>query len=265
MTCREIDNLIVNCASGAAVPEAAAAHLSACARCSRLVRAMRESRRPAPPSREQRDRMAAAVPQDLEPVKPLAPEGTFFVALLLAIAVTAALGGGGLGAAGFRALSRLQCVVVFGGLGIGSALLAFSAARQMVPGRKLVPLPLPLLAGGAGAMAAIAAVVFQARHESAFVAEGLECLRTGVGFALAAGIPIWLLLRRGAILYSGLAGATAGALAGLGGIAVLEIACPNLNAYHILAWHVGAVFASALGGLAIGCAAEYRVRRRPPD
>jgi hypothetical protein len=60
-------------------------------------------------------------------------------------------------------------------------------------------------------------------------------------------------------------GATAGALAGLSGLTVLEIFCPNLNAYHILVWHMGAVLASAVGGMAIGILAEYfgwRVARR---
>ena len=41
------------------------------------------------------------------------------------------------------------------------------------------------------------------------------------------------------ILSPGLTGTIAGGLAGLVGWVVLELQCPNLNLYHILAWHWG--------------------------
>jgi len=44
--------------------------------------------------------------------------------------------------------------------------------------------------------------------------------------------------------------------------AVLEIFCPNLNEYHILAWHLGAALASVAGGVAIGGIAGYSGRNR---
>jgi hypothetical protein len=45
-------------------------------------------------------------------------------------------------------------------------------------------------------------------------------------------------LRRAAALSPALMGATAGGLAGLLGLLVLEIHCPNHNLYHILVWHL---------------------------
>jgi hypothetical protein len=64
-----------------------------------------------------------------------------------------------------------------------------------------------------------------------------------------------------------LTGATAGALAGLSGLTVLEVFCPNLNKYHVLVWHLGAVLTSIIGCVAIGLLAEYsgwkRLRRTP--
>jgi Negative regulator of sigma F len=59
-------------------------------------------------------------------------------------------------------------------------------------------------------------------------------------------------------------GATIGALAGLSGLAVLGLFCPNLNEYHILVWHFGSVLVSTGGGLAIGTISEYSSWRRVP-
>ena len=86
---------------------------------------------------------------------------------------------------------------------------------------------------------------------------GLLCLEIGLACAIPAAALLWLVLRRGAILSPVLTGATAGALAGLSGLTVLEVFCPNLNKYHILVWHLGAVLASIIGCLAIGLLAEY--------
>jgi hypothetical protein len=47
-------------------------------------------------------------------------------------------------------------------------------------------------------------------------------------------------------------------------VQVLEIFCPNLNEYHILVWHLGTVFVTAVGGLAIGMIAEYSSWKHGP-
>ena len=52
------------------------------------------------------------------------------------------------------------------------------------------------------------------------------------------------------------AGALAGALAGLSGLALLEIFCPNLNRYHILVWHLGAALTSTIVGILAGIVAQ---------
>ena len=67
---------------------------------------------------------------------------------------------------------------------------------------------------------------------------------------------------RGAILFPKFIGAAAGALAGLIGLSVLEINCPNLNVFHILVWHGGVVLVSSSAGALLGAAVEYLERRR---
>ena len=101
-------------------------------------------------------------------------------------------------------------------------------------------------------LALIIVIVFDSREEPSFVSAGLTCLRTGLTFAVPAAVLFWLLLRRGAILSPGLTGTIAGGLAGLVGWMVLDVRCPNLNLYHILAWHWGAALLAMLGGLALG-------------
>ena len=64
------------------------------------------------------------------------------------------------------------------------------------------------------------------------------------------------MLRRGAILAPSMTGAATGLLAGLVGTSVLEIHCPNLDAWHILISHLGVAMLCALAGLVIGLAAE---------
>jgi hypothetical protein len=72
----------------------------------------------------------------------------------------------------------------------------------------------------------------------------------------------WLWLRRGAAQSPKLMGATIGGFAGLIGVTVLEVHCPNLNLYHILVWHLGVLLLSALGGLALAAAVMSRATVR---
>jgi hypothetical protein len=47
-----------------------------------------------------------------------------------------------------------------------------------------------------------------------------------------------------------------GLLAGLAGTTALEIHCPNLAAWHILASHLGVALIAAIVGLVVGWAVE---------
>jgi hypothetical protein len=252
-----VEGLIIPYASGAPVPAEAAAHISGCERCRLLASSMGRVTDAAPPPSEALKRIEAGILADLKPVKPLAPAGVFVCALILVLAAVAAAGAGVLGVAGWQALDLAQRTAIFSTLTVGTAMLAFLTARQIVPGSRLAMSPYLSVVILWGVFASLIAILFRPHEEPAFVSTGLVCLRIGLECALTAGVLSWLLLRRGAILNPPLTGVTAGALAGLSGLTVLELFCPNPNAYHIFVWHLGAAMASALGGMAIGLFAEY--------
>jgi len=260
MTCRDIERLILPYAQGAEIPPEAAAHITGCAKCASLVRAMAATE-PAPiPSSERLQQIKAGIVAGLKPVKPLAPTRVFVAALILIAAFAAAVGVFELGTAGWHALSVLQAAAVFTALAGCALVLAVSLARQIVPGSRVWLPAAWSVFGFLAIMGAIFAILYQPQREPTFISTGLVCLRIGLECALPVALLCWLILRRGAILNPVAAGALTGALAGLSGLLLLEIFCPNLNAYHILTWHLGAVVASTLGGTIIGVIVE-RVRK----
>src|SRR5262249_46007071 len=99
----------------------------------------------------------------------------------------------------------------------------------------------------------------------AFIGNGLSCFRGGLTFSIPAALLFWQLLRRGAMLFPKLVGAAPGGLAGLVGLSVLGLNCPNPSVFHILVLHFGVVLISAAGGALIGATVEYVQRRRNPE
>jgi hypothetical protein len=82
------------------------------------------------------------------------------------------------------------------------------------------------------------------------------CMKNGLAFSAPTAILLWFILRRGVILYPKLIGAIAGGVAGLAGLSVVEINCPNLNAFHIMIWHEGVLVIGSLGGSLLGATVE---------
>lgn len=201
-----------------------------------------------------------AVTADLTPVKPLAPAGVYlagFAGIFLGIWVIGCVIAG---QRGWRALSELQKLGVLAPLGACVALLVFSIVRQMTPAGKQARSTAAFSVASFALLLLTMAVVFRPAYESAFVHSGLVCFRTGMAFAIPAAMLFALLLRRGAGLSPALTGATAGGLAGLVGLAVLEIHCPNLNVYHIMVWHVSVTLACMIGGLILSSVTFRRWR-----
>jgi hypothetical protein len=264
MTCHDMEVLIISSAPGVTTSPEAAAHISACESCGRLVRELGKAGPASQFSPELLDRIEARLLADLKPAKPLPPARVLTSTLMFTIVVVAAVGSAALGIAGWRALSLLQKNSVFPALAAGAGVLAYTAVWLMVPGTRLTRSPYLYVLAVLGLMAAICITVFDPREESTFVSTGLVCIRIGLECAVSATVLFWLLLRRGSILNPMLMGATVGALAGLSGLAVLELFCPNLNEYHILVWHLGSVLVSTGGGLAIGTIAEYSNWRHAP-
>jgi hypothetical protein len=191
----------------------------------------------------------AAIVADLKPVRPIASTGVYFTAVAGIIVAVCIIGGHMAGEHGWHALSELQKLAVFVPLIAASALLAFSRVRQMRPAAKHARASALLSVIIFALLLPIVAILFQPVHESALVRNGLVCFRTGMLFAIPAAFLFSLIVLRGAALSPLLTGATAGGLAGLVGLAVLEIHCPDLKVYHIIVWHVSVVLVCMIAGL----------------
>jgi hypothetical protein len=255
VTCQELDALLnsrTSRSTASTLPTAAAEHIAVCERCGRLVRVLQGRQPVEAPSAQRLRQIESALLRDLKPVQPILP-GHVFLALLSALFVaTVAMGSLLLGVAGWSALSAGQRTVVFAVSAAGGALLAVSMVRQMFPGSRHAISPARLLVAVLAVLTVVEVALFRPQRELAFVSDGLMCLRIGVSYAIPAGFVSWLVLRRGAMLSPKLTGATAGTFAGLIGVTVLEVYCPNLNLFHILVWHFGVIVLSALAGLIIG-------------
>jgi hypothetical protein len=202
--------------------------------------------------------IAEGIATNLRPVRPVAPAGYFFGAFAGIFVSIVALGVYRMGAFAIAVMTPLQTVAILSALAVSTGLLAYSLVHQMVPGsrHRISPRLLPV---GVGILLTIAiAVLFQFKQEHNFWALNWACIRAGTPIAVLAAVPFWLMLRRGAIVSPSMTGAAAGLLAGLVGTSVLEIHCPNLDAWHILVSHLGIAMLCALAGLVIGWAAEVK-------
>jgi hypothetical protein len=207
------------------------------------------------------ERAAAAILGDLRPVRPLAPVWVFTLTLLVVFAAFAAASAAALGLAGVRALGPPQRTLIFSTLLATAWLAAAACARQMRPasGRNLSSLA---LAVASLVFPIVFALLFHDYGTVNFVKGGIPCLRAGLAVAIPTGLAIAWILRRGFVLDWTAAGLAAGALAGLAGLGMLELHCPNLNAIHVITWHVAVVVSSGALGFVAGKIASHRPATR---
>ncbi len=209
-----------------------------------------------PPSPDTLRRIEKGLAADLHPVRPMPPASSIFTAFASIFVAIVAVGVYGTGAFGLGAMSAFQKFSILGALAISTGALVYSVVQQMAPGRlhRIRPnlLPFAILI----ALMVLMILLFQFEREAKFWTIAWSCLRFGVGFGALAAIPFWLILRRGAILSPAMTGAATGLLAGLVGTSVQEMHCPDLDAWHVLAAHLGASVVCALAGLLIGLAVD---------
>jgi hypothetical protein len=248
VTCRHLEESLALYASGAPIPPEAAAHIAACEGCRRLLDAMRQSAAPEPPSPDRLRQIRAQLRANLKPVKPLPPARVFALGFLLIAAAAVAIGTAHFGVAGWQALGLLRRTAVFVPLTAALGLLSALLPRAMVPGSSTLLDSRVAVTAVFGVLAAIFATLFDYHPEPTFLATGLVCFAISIGCALPVAAFSWLILRRGMVLHPTAAGALTGLLAGLSGLTLLEILCPNPNKYHILVWHLGAALASTIAG-----------------
>lgn len=187
------------------------------------------------------ERIAASMTRDLKPVKPLPSTGATVSSLLVVFLAMAVLGASILGFFGLLRLTPGAIALIFPALGGLALLSAAASVNAMIPGSKRPFHPAALMALGCAVMAGIFVLLFRDYSLGSFVPQGISCLRAGLIWAAPTAVFAWMLLRRGYAVDRGAAGLAAGTFAGLAGMAMLELHCPNFRLWHVVIWHVAVV------------------------
>ena len=206
------------------------------------------------------ERIADSIAPSLRPVRLLPPIWVLSSALGLIGAAVALIGAARAGFQGFEALGFLSRVLILGALAVFIWAAARRAVNEWTPGSPRRLSTGGLVAAFSVAVAIVFALLFDDYRTESFFAAGLTCLSTGVLHAVPAALIGWWVLRRGCALDSVSAGLAVGALAGLAGLAVLELHCANFEALHVLVWHTLVVPVSAAFGALIGWALRPTAR-----
>lgn len=253
MNCKEVARAL---SEASRLPLQAQDHLRSCDRCRELVSALNISVAVDSPSPAILGRIAKGMATGLHQVRPLAPARYFFGAFVGIFVSIVAFGVYRMGAFAIAVMTPLQIIAILSALAVSTGLLADSLVHQMVPGsrHRIPPRLLPVAITISLTIAV--AVLFHFQQEQKFWANAWACIRAGTPFGVLAAVPFWWMLRRGAILSPPMSGAATGLFAGLVGTSVLEIHCPNLDAWHILASHLGVAILCTLAGLVIGLASQ---------
>lgn len=193
-------------------------------------------------------RVTASIGASLQPVRPMAAPWMLASALLLICVAIAVAGAAAFGVHGIPNLSGAEMAAIFPILGVFIWLAALISVGEMAPGGKRWMDPALLLVLVSAGFLAVDAILFRDYGMDSFVAQGIPCLRAGLVVAAPTGVASWLVLRRGFAVNRTAAGLAAGTLAGLAGLTMLEIHCPNFRAIHVMVWHTAVIPISALIG-----------------
>jgi len=131
-------------------------------------------------------------------------------------------------------------------------LAAAARVAEAIPGSRRRLSPGLVVTVASLGLLAVFAIVFHQYQTHRFLHQGIACLTAGVLHAIPAALASWYLLRRGFAVNPIAAGLVAGTLAGLAGVVMLELHCPNFEAPHVMVWHTAVVPVSAAAGAALG-------------
>lgn len=195
------------------------------------------------------DRIKGSIGSAMQPVRPLPPPWILTGYLIL---ICAAVAGGGallLGPKGVLKMNAVEIGLIFPALAILVWLAARLCVAEVIPGSPRPLAPWVLAVSGCVALAAVFALLFHDYGTERFVPQGMTCLVAVLAHALPASLATWLVLSRGFAVNSLAAGLAKGFLAGLAGVGMLELHCPNFEAPHILVWHIAVLPVSAAAGM----------------
>jgi hypothetical protein len=204
------------------------------------------------------NRISASIGSSLQPVRAI-PAVWILVLGLILICGTIAVGGALLlGTHGIQKMSGLEIGLIFSVLTALVWLAAMLCVAEIIPGSKRPISPWQLVASCCIGLAAVFGLFFHDYRTERFVAQGLACLTAGLIQALPVALAAWWVLRRGFAVNRVAAGLAAGSLAGLAGVIMLELHCPNFEAPHVIVWHIAVIPISG----AMGALAAFRAQRR---
>jgi hypothetical protein len=206
---------------------------------------------PQGPKAETLGRIAESIAGSLRPVRRLPPRWMLAMGVVLMCAVVSLAGAAGLGFYGIAKMSVLERVAVFSVLASLVLLAASELVSAMVPASRRRFSSGGLLTVAGLCLAVVLAACFRNYQTTHFLHAGLVCLAIGLLHSIPAGLLSWLVLRRGFAVDAVSAGLAAGTLAGLAGMGMLELHCPNFQTAHVLVWHLGVLLVS--GGLGAMC------------
>jgi len=201
-------------------------------------------------------RITASVQTSLRPVRPLPPGWVLTGGLVLIAAAIAIAGAARVGFSGIEKMNAWERVFIFAALCVFAVLSASEFVHAMIPGRLRRVSSGALLGVATAVLLGVFALSFREYQTDHFFSAGIACLITGLEHAVPIALLGWLLLRRGFAVNPISAGGVAGTLAGLGGLAVLELQCPNFQAAHVLVWHMAVVPLSAAAGALVAWVAR---------
>ena len=203
------------------------------------------------------DRVSRSIGASLRPVRPLPAPPVLIGALVAVCVAVAAAGAALLGPHGIQRMNTAEIGLIFSTLGILIWLAAAVSVSEMIPGspRRVAAWVPP--AAGSLALIAIFALLFHDYRTERFVPQGMACLTAGLLHAIPTAIAGWWILHRGFAVNSLAAALAQGSLAGLAGVCMLELHCPNFEAPHLMLWHTAVLWLSA----ATGALLVWAVRR----
>jgi hypothetical protein len=216
---------------------------------------------PPPVNPELLERIEGKLRADLRPVRPRPAAGVLAGVLVAIVTAVAVWGARTLGFYGWRKMGAGEAMAIFVPLLVAVAILAIACVNAKIPGARRLAHPAVLLAAACVVMVCVFTAAFGDRRTDGFVRQGWPCLRAGLMWAGPAALALWLVLRRGFAVDARAAGVAIGGLAGLAGLTMLELHCPNFRLAHIAVWHTAAVPIAAAVGYVLGGAA-YRGRSR---
>lgn len=255
MNCIDVSRTLAENPGNRVLPPALWEHTRDCRSCQRLLQTLDLSAGSDDSSTMVRHIQQQLI-RDLRPVRPLLSARSLLISFMAAFVIIVTVAVGYLGAWGMAVRSSAQLIVIVGTSVAGAGWLSRSLAQHMVPGgsrERHLLLPGSILA----VLSVEVFMLFHTRGESHFWAHSRTCLAIGLGLAATAAFPLWMTLRRGAILYPQAAGVIVGLLAGLVGTTALEIHCPNVNLWHVFTAHLGAAVLCSLVGLLLGTLQEF--------